>query len=183
MKTRLGRRVSCESEWRGRLIIATCVLAGGVSACGSSASDPASGLDSRAATGKPANVSATSSTELGAQRTRQVSDAPVTEKWDRSGQSDRASADQAAIADRTDGTTDEGNAVISPNIPEAIAKDLGSPDAHIRYRALDYWETQGAQAPLDAVFEALDDDDAAIRAKAASIVEQHMDLEKEQDGG
>jgi hypothetical protein len=182
MQTNLGRRVSGEIEWWGCLVIAACVLIGILAGCGSPASDPTSGLDSRAATGKPANVSATGSAELGAQGTRQVSDARMSGRGDRSGQNDRASASQPAIADKSDETTEERNAVMSPDIPEAIAEDLGSPDARIRYRALDYWETQQDQPPLTPVFEAMEDEDPAVRAKAATIVERHMDLEKEQEG-
>lgn len=183
-----GQRLSCKSYWRWSFLIATCVVSGGLSACGAPGSDPASGLDPRAATGKTANTSEAGEAALGAKGKGQASGVRVSMGPERSGENGRTSADQAAISDRTDGTADEGNAVLSPNIretsfniPETVARSLGSPDARERYRALDYWETQGAQAPLDAVFEALDDDDAAIRAKAASIVEQHMDLEKEQD--
>ena len=68
------------------------------------------------------------------------------------------------------------------DIPDAIAKDLGSPDPHIRSRALEYWETQLDQPPLTPVFEAMEDEDPAVRAKAGTIVERHMDLVKEQEG-
>ncbi|MBH0183389.1 MAG: hypothetical protein HP490_17430 [Nitrospira sp.] len=37
----------------------------------------------------------------------------------------------------------------------------------------DHWEEQGeAKAPLDPVFEAMEDEDEAVRAKATAIVEQ-----------
>ena len=61
-----------------------------------------------------------------------------------------------------------------PSIPDSIVKDFGSPDALTRYRALNHWETKGPQAPLDPVFEALEDDDPAVRADAAAIVEQYV---------
>ena len=182
MKRSLGRRVSGESEWRGRLVMATCVLGGVLTGCGSPASDPASGLDSRAATVNTANVSGTSRAELGAQGPGQGSDTRVSERRDRPGPSDRASTGQPTIVEKSDETTEERNAAMSPDIPEVIAKDLSSPDAHIRYRALDYWDTQRDQPPLTPVFEAMEDEDPAVRAKAATIVERHMDLETEQEG-
>ena len=186
MKRSLGRRVSGESEWRGRLVMAACVLGGVLTGCGSPASDPASGLDSRAATVNTANVSATSRAELGAQGSGQGSgqgsDTRVSERGDRSGPSDRASTSQPTTAEKSDETTEKRNAAMSPDIPEVIAKDLSSPDAHIRYRALDYWDTQRDQPPLTPVFEAMEDEDPAVRAKAATIVERHMDLETEQEG-
>ncbi len=158
--------------------MAACVLGGVLTGCGSPASDPTSGLDSRAATGKTANASANGSAELGAQGTGQVSDAHLSGRGDRSVPSDRASANQPTIAKKSDETTEERNTEMSPDIPETVAKDLGSPDAHIRYRALDYWETQLDQPPLTPVFEAMEDEDPGVRAKAATIVERHMDLEK-----
>lgn len=186
MKTSLGRRVSCEGEWRGRLVMAACVLGGVLAGCGSPASDPASGPDSPATTVNTANVPATSRAELGAQgmgqRTGQGSDTPVSERVARSGPSDRASTGQPTIAEKSDETTEEGSAAMSPDIPEVIAKDLSSPDAQIRYRALGYWETQRDQPPLTPVFEAMEDEDPAVRAKAATIVERQMDLETEQEG-
>lgn len=162
--------------------MAACVLGGILAGCGSPAADPASGLDSRAATVNTAKVSPTGSTELGAQGTGQMSDARVSGRGDRADPNDRVSASQPAIAKKSDESMEERNAALSPDIPEAIAKDLSSPHALIRYRALDYWETQQQQPPLTPVFEAMEDEDPAVRAKAATIVERHMDVEKEPEG-
>lgn len=183
MKTGLGPGVSYETSRRSRLVIVSCAFVAVLAGCGPPASDPVSGLDSRAATGKTANVSATSGAEIGAQTTGQASDARVSGRGDHSGQTDKASTGQPAISGKSDGTTDERNTSLSPNIPETVAKDLGSPDARVRYHALDYWETQQDQPPLIPVFEAMEDEDPAVRAKAATIVEQRMDLEQEQEGG
>lgn len=75
--------------------------------------------------------------------------------------------------------TDETDKSPVPGIPTAIAKDLDSPDARLRLRALDHWETKGAKAPLDPVFEALEDEDDAVRAKATAIIEQRWAADKE----
>ena len=67
------------------------------------------------------------------------------------------------------------------SIPQTIINDLTSPDARVRYRALDHWEDKGSKAPLDPVFEAMEDEDPAVRAKATAIVEQYWEAEQEQE--
>lgn len=79
------------------------------------------------------------------------------------------------------GTVPDGDKLPLPSIPDSIAKDIGSPDARTRYRALDHWETKGTQAPLDPVFEALEDEDEAVRAKATAILERHWAMEQERE--
>jgi hypothetical protein len=53
-----------------------------------------------------------------------------------------------------------------------VARDLGSTDPRDRSRALEHWNIKGGDAPLDLVFEAMEDEDEAVRAKATAIVEQ-----------
>lgn len=67
------------------------------------------------------------------------------------------------------------------SIPETIANDLTSPDARTRYRALDHWDAKDSKAPLDQVFEAMEDEDEAVRAKATAIVEQYWAAEEEKE--
>lgn len=69
----------------------------------------------------------------------------------------------------------------SSSIPLSVAKDLLSLEARDRYRALDHWETEDSKAPLDPVFEAMEDDDPAVRAKATAIVEQYWAAEQERE--
>ncbi|MBH0190156.1 MAG: hypothetical protein HP493_15295 [Nitrospira sp.] len=58
------------------------------------------------------------------------------------------------------------------------ARPDGPPDARERFRALSHWEEKGeVKAPLDAVFEAMEDEDEAVRAKATAIVEQRWAAE------
>jgi hypothetical protein len=66
-------------------------------------------------------------------------------------------------------------------IPPSVEKDLQSLEARDRYRALDYWEAKDSKAPLDPVFEAIEDDDPAVRAKATAIVEQYWAAEQERN--
>lgn len=182
MKTRISRQVQGKSNWQAGLVLAAGVLGGMLAGCGSPASDPVSGFDSRTATVNTAKGSETHSSGHEAQGTGQVSTARVSERTNRPGPSDRTSVAQPETVDKSDEQTEARNATLSPDIPDAIAKDLGSPDPHIRSRALEYWETQLDQPPLTPVFEAMEDEDPAVRAKAGTIVERHMDLVKEQEG-
>jgi hypothetical protein len=70
-----------------------------------------------------------------------------------------------------------------PGIPNAIAKGLESPDARERLQALDHWEKKGSKAPLDPVFEAFEDENEAVRAKATAIIEQQWAIERERERG
>ena len=66
-------------------------------------------------------------------------------------------------------------------IPDSIAKGLDSPDARERLRALNHWGEKGIKAPLDPLFEALEDEDDAVRAKATAIIEQQWTIERERE--
>ena len=70
-----------------------------------------------------------------------------------------------------------------PGVPESIAKDLNSLDALDRLQALDHWEKKGTKAPLDPVFEALEDENEAIRAKATEIIERQWAIERDREKG
>jgi hypothetical protein len=72
---------------------------------------------------------------------------------------------------------------LNPSIPQSVEKDLSSPDARMRYRALDFWDVKDSKAPLDPVFEALEDEDEAVRAKAEAIVQQRWEAEQEKEQG
>jgi hypothetical protein len=69
------------------------------------------------------------------------------------------------------------------SIPQTITNDLTSPDARVRYRALDHWEDKDSTAPLDPVFEAMEDEDEDVREKATTIVEQRWAEEQEMEDG
>ena len=62
------------------------------------------------------------------------------------------------------------------NIPEAVAKKLGSENARDRLRALDHWE-KDKKASVDPVFDLMDDEDPEVRAKAEAIVERYLESE------
>ena len=70
-----------------------------------------------------------------------------------------------------------------PDIPASIVKGLDSPDARDRLQALDHWEQKGSKPSLDPVFEALEDENEAVRAKATAIIEQYWEQGKERERG
>jgi hypothetical protein len=49
----------------------------------------------------------------------------------------------------------------------------------VRLQALDTWAQQGAQAPLDPLVVALDDEDDDVRTKAMEIIDQQWAIEQE----
>jgi hypothetical protein len=59
------------------------------------------------------------------------------------------------------------------SLPLWIAQALDAPEASVRIQALDMWAQQGAQAPLDPLVVALDDENDDVRTKAMAIIELH----------
>ena len=66
-------------------------------------------------------------------------------------------------------------------MPDSVAKDLDSPYASIRLSALKHWEANGTTAPLDLVFDALQDENEAVREKATEIITQRFAAEQAQE--
>ena len=67
------------------------------------------------------------------------------------------------------------------DIPDSVLTDLASPDVGIRLRALDHWNANKPTASLDPVFEAMEDEDEAVREKATVIVEQRFAAAQERE--
>jgi len=65
------------------------------------------------------------------------------------------------------------------DLPSWIAQALDAPEVSVRLQALDAWAQQGAQAPLDPLVVALDDEDDDVRTKAMDIIEQQWAIEQE----
>jgi HEAT repeat protein len=64
-------------------------------------------------------------------------------------------------------------------LPTWIAQALDAREVSVRLQALDMWAQQGAQAPLDPLVAALDDEDDDVRAKAMAIIEENWEIEQE----
>lgn len=76
-----------------------------------------------------------------------------------------------------DSKTDEPESMptpLTPEIPDSVTKDLDSPYASIRLSALNHWERNELTTPLDPVFEALQDENEAVQAKALEIIERRL---------
>ena len=56
-------------------------------------------------------------------------------------------------------------------LPTWIAQALDAPEVSVRLGALDTWAQQGAQAPMDPLIVALDDENDDVREKAMAIIE------------
>lgn len=141
--------------------------------CGAPSSDKVPGQESRAAIAG-SNQNATSQhINQGTGRPGFFSNA-----------SQAANASSSSQEQRLAGKTDEDIQPTALNLPGSIATDLNSPDARDRVRALNYWEEKtAAKTPLDPVFEAMEDEDEAVRAKATAIVEQRWAAEQEKERG
>lgn len=159
MKRRMKHPCFCASEPRQTSAVATSVLLLVLAGCGSSGSDSTPGLESRKA--------AVGTALAGGQ-------GAILAKGESAG---GARSGQTASA----GQTSERKAPPPPPIPETVATDLSSPDARTRYHALDYWESKGTKAPVDPLFEALEDEDDRVRAKATAIVNKYWAEEQERE--
>lgn len=158
------------------LAVASSLLAG-VIGCGSSATDPTPALDS--------HPTAIHSPRVGLQEAGQTLDRATTldaasPERDEPGQRDRSSLDQPV---QSAGNTNGGTPPETQTIPETIVKDLDSPNPSLRNRALDYWETNETPSTFDPVFDAMEDEDPAVRAKATAIIEQHWAAEEQREKG
>jgi hypothetical protein len=66
-------------------------------------------------------------------------------------------------------------------LPTWIAQALNAPEVSVRLGALDAWAQQGAQASLDPLIVALDDEDEGVQTKAIEIIERYWVVEQERD--
>ncbi|MGH7180513.1 MAG: hypothetical protein ACREJN_00890 [Nitrospiraceae bacterium] len=64
-------------------------------------------------------------------------------------------------------------------LPTWIAQALDAPEVSVRLGALDTWAQQGAQAPLNPLIVALDDENDAVREKAMTIIEQNWVIDQD----
>lgn len=147
------------------VMVASGLLLAGTAGCGSPVPDKPATAELRAANSKPED--------------RPVAVKPSAVK---SGQEDSATkAANGSPGSPLALTTVPRDADDQLNIPDAVAKDLGSSDARERYRALDYWEKKDSKAPIDPIYDLMEDDDPAVRAKAAAILERYTEAGVERE--
>lgn len=99
-----------------------------------------------------------------------------------SGKGGIPSVDSSSQGDRLQSqSADTPNGKSVPLIPDSIIKDLNSPDARVRLQAMSHWGSKETTAPLDPLFEAVDDEDPAVQAKAIEIIERYWAAEQERE--
>jgi hypothetical protein len=132
----------------------------GISACGPAAPDHSPSLEARASLSMPS-------------KSQSVTQHP----WAQGNSLSTPAASTVAPAVSIDkpATAQEAPAPLPEHLslPIWIAQALDAPEASVRIQALDMWAQQGAQAPLDPLVVALDDENDDVRTKAMSIIEQH----------
>ena len=133
----------------------------GLSGCGPAASDPAPNAQSHASLSVP-SASQPATAPRNAPFTSAASPAPLASNY------------SSAAAQEEPAPLPEHLA-----LPIWIAQALDAPEASVRIQALDMWAQQGAQAPMDPLVVALDDEDDDVRTKAMEIIEQHWAIEQE----
>lgn len=161
----MGRWSAAKKGWQLQLLVAGWLLLSGTAGCGSPVSDNTANARLGAGSSKPED-------RTGAVQPRTV----------RSGQNDPAPSKVAdSIGAMPSPTAIPRDADDRLNIPDSVAKDLGSSDARDRYRALDYWEKTDNKAPMDPVFDALADEDPAVRDKAGAIIDRLAEAGEERE--
>jgi len=139
------------------------MLLAGLSGCGPAPSDHAPNPESRA------NLGATSEWQPVSQHSPSVSNNPFTPATFPASNYAPAPAAQEEPAPLPEYL----------DLPSWIAQALDDPEVSVRLQALDTWAQQGAQAPLDPLVVALDDEDDDVRTKAMEIIEQQWAIEQE----
>lgn len=159
-RMREKRRLRCVAPCLARLV-AGCLLLS-LAACGAPVSEKAPGQAPSVSKGAVVGgAAATGAVQRGSE------------------QNDR----KAVGPGLSDSDTEERDNRTIPGVPEMVMRDLGSADPRERYRALEHWNIKGGNAPLDPVFEALEDEDEDVRDKATAIVEQRWAEQQEKEQG
>lgn len=172
-------RPSLRLLYPGLALLLSLMLLAGLAGCGPASSDNAPNLGPRASV---SGLSPASPVPLASENgTGSASGRGTAPGGDNTSQGDRQLSTPAGTPNgKTDGR-DTSPAPIIPGIPDSITKDLDSPDARVRLRALNYWAASETTASLDPLFVAMDDEDATVRAKATEIIERHWALAQERD--
>lgn len=63
-------------------------------------------------------------------------------------------------------------------VPDWMAKDLASPDAQVRLKAVDRWAQQAPTGSVDPLIQALEDKDEQVQARALELIVQDWAAEQ-----
>ena len=151
------------TNWSVQLVAAGCLLLAGTAGCGSPASDTA-------ASDKPAKVESSAANAKPEDRKEAIQSGV----WS-SGLNEALVAAANGSADATmprpPAPQDKDDLL---DIPDDVAKGLGSENARDRLRALDHWK-KDKKASMDPVFDLAEDEDPEVRAKAEAIIEKYLE--------
>lgn len=147
------------------------ILLAGLSGCGPATSDHAQNPQSHASLGEPSESQSIS------QYTPAPRNGPFTSAASPVSLAAPPSSNQAPSAAQKEPAPLPDHLVL----PAWIAQALDAPEVSVRLQALDMWAQQGAQASLDPLVVALDDEDDDVRTKAMSIIEQQWAIEQESE--
>lgn len=161
--TLLPRQVSASRRFLGAVCVVFVV---GLNACGPTTPDNDAGR------GPEASKTATSI----AQAVRQGNTGGDTNQGQGPAGENNAAAKSDVLSEKPES---RGREV--PGVPELVLKDLASGDPGTRLRALDHWTSKETAASLEPVFEALEDENDAVRARAAAVIEQQWTIEQEKE--
>ncbi|MEI8014037.1 MAG: HEAT repeat domain-containing protein [Nitrospira sp.] len=149
----------------GMIAVLLSISLAGISACGPAAPDYSPSLESRASLGMPS-------------KSQSITQHP----WAPSNglSTPAASPVTSAASNYTQATAQEKPAPLLENLslPVWIAQALDAPETSVRIQALDMWAQQGAQAPLDPLVVALDDENDEVRIKAMEIIERNWAIDQ-----
>lgn len=149
----------------GKIAVLLSVSLAGLSACGPAAPDYSPSMESRANLSMPSkSQSVTQHPWVSSNGLSTPAASPVT----------------PTASNYTQATAQEKSAALQEHLslPVWIAQALDAPETSVRIQALDMWAQQGAQAPLDPLVVALDDENDDVRIKAMEIIEQQWAIEQ-----
>lgn len=153
----------------GMIAVLFSLYLAGLSGCGPAASDHAPNSESRASLGAPAK------SQHVLQGTAVPRNGPLTLATIPGPLAASPGSNYAPAAEQEEPAPLPEQLVM----PIWIAQALDAPEVSVRLQALDMWAQQGAQAPLDPLVAALDDEDEDVRTKAMAIIEQNWEIEEE----
>lgn len=156
--------------WSYLTLVLSLMLLTGLTGCGPASSDNAPNLGPRSGTGGLSPSKQDSPTGFAS--------GVGTSGGGTSGQGGKIQPQPGGAPTQKTGGQDQPAVPSTPDIPDAVVRDLGSPDVRTRLQALNHWMGQNTTIPLDPVFEALEDEDEAVQAKATEIIEQRFAAEQ-----
>ena len=159
----------------GLALLLSLTLLAGLVGCGQTSSDKAPSIESRASVGgpplskpspAPANNPLTPVTQAASPVPLASGDKPVIP----SGKETVPGGDRPpAVPAPSSQPADSVDALV---VPAWIAKELDSPDAGARIRALETWVQSAPPGSIDPLILAYEDKDERVRARAMELIEQ-----------